>query len=122
MKVKYSYYGNMPSLVIKGTDFIKALKDDEEYSMLEIAVKGFCAHFDTVSHFGDNVNDAIQQWLEKSGNIIYTIKERWAGRTLLDTWCEVYVLNGTRLSEIVFSDNNGRNFILRDKREAKTDE
>lgn len=122
MKVDYSYYGNMPSLVIKGTDFIKALKDNEEYRLLEIAVKGFCVHFDTVSHFDDNVNDAIQQWLEKSGNVIYTVKERWAGRTLLDTWCEVYVLNGTRLTEIVFSDNNGRNFILRDKQEAKTDE
>jgi hypothetical protein len=122
MKVDYSYYGNMPSLVIKGTDFVKALKDDEEYRLLEIAVMGFCAHFDMVAHFDDNVNDAIQQWLEKSGNVIYTVKERWAGRTLLDTWCEVYVLNGTRLIEIVFSDNNGRNFTLRDKQEAKTDE
>lgn len=118
MKAEYSYHGNMPSLVIKGTDFVKALKDDEEHNLLEIAVKGFCTHFGTVSHFDDNVNHVVQQWLEKSGNVIYTIKERWAGRTLLDAWCEVYILNGTRLVEVVFSDNNGRNFILRDKREA----
>ncbi|MEA5135575.1 MAG: hypothetical protein VB035_05490 [Candidatus Fimivivens sp.] len=122
MKVEYSYYGNMPSLVIKGTDFIKALKDEEEYNLLEIAVKGFCARFDTVSHFDDNVNNAIKQWIEKSGNVIYSIKERWAGRTLLDTWCEVYVLNGTRLVEIVVSNNYGRNFSLNNKREVATDE
>ena len=36
-----------------------------------------------------------------------------------DKDCLLYT---SRLTEIVFSDNNGRNFILRDKQEAKTDE
>ena len=34
MKVEYSYYGDMPSLIIKGTDFVKALKDREELNLL----------------------------------------------------------------------------------------
>jgi hypothetical protein len=38
MKVEYSYYGDMPSLIIKGTDFVKALKDREELNLLEISV------------------------------------------------------------------------------------
>lgn len=33
MKVEYSYYGDMPSLIIKGTDFVKALKDREELNI-----------------------------------------------------------------------------------------
>lgn len=118
MKVEYSYFGDMPSLIIKGTDFTKALKDKEELELLEIAVDGFCAKFNVVTHFDERVNDAVKLWLEKTGNVIYTIKERWLGRTLMDCWCEVYVLNGTRLIEIVFSDDNGRNFTLRDAKEA----
>ena len=122
MKVEYSYYGDMPSLIIKGTDFVKALKDREERNLLEIAVDGFCAKFNVVSHFDERVNDAVKLWLDKTGNVIYTIKERWLGRSLMDSWCEVYVLNGTRLVEVVFSDDNGRNFTLRDTKEAGIDD
>lgn len=122
MKVEYSYYGDMPSLIIKGTDFVKALKNREELSLLEIAVDGFCAKFNVVTHFDERVNEAVKLWLDKTGNVIYTIKERWLGRTLMDSWCEVYVLNGTRLIEVVFSDDNGRNFTLRDAKEAGIDD
>lgn len=122
MKVEYSSYGDMPSLIIKGTDFTKALKDGEELNLLGIAVDGFCAKFNVVSHFDERVNDAVKLWLVKSGSVIYTIKERWLGRSLMDSWCEVYVLNGTRLIEVVFSDDNGRNFTLRDAKEADIDD
>jgi len=122
MIVEYSYYADRPSLIIRGADFIKAIKDCDEHYLLQIAVEGFGAQFDIISHFDDRVNAAIQQWLEKSGNVIYTIKERRVGRTLIDSWCEVYVLNGTRLIEVVVSDNNGRNLLIRDEREAKTNE
>ena len=122
MKVEYSYYGDMPSLIIKGTDFVKALKDREELNLLVIAVDLFCAKFNVVSHFDERVNDAVKLWLDKTGNVIYTIKERWLGRSLMDSWCEVYVLNGTRLVEVVFSDDNGRNFTLRDTKEAGIDD
>ena len=122
MKVEYSYYGDMPSLIIKGTDFLKALKDREELNLLEIAVDGFCAKFNVVTHFDERVNEAVKLWLDKTGNVIYTIKERWLGRSLMDSWCEVYVLNGTRLVEVVFSDDNGRNFTLRDTKEAGIDD
>jgi hypothetical protein len=115
MRVEYSYYGDSPSLIIKGTDFIKALNDEEENNLLQIAVEGFCLRFNTIPHFGDDVNGAMKHWLDKSGNVIYTIKERLVGRTLMDEWCEAYVLNGTRLIEIVFSNNSGRNFTLRDE-------
>lgn len=122
MKAEYSYYADRPSLIIRGADFVKALQDGEEHYLLQIAVEGFGAQFGVVSHFDDRVNAAIQQWLDKSGNVIYTIKEKRVGRTIIDSWCEVYALNGTRLIQIVFSDDNGRNFIIRDEREAKTDE
>lgn len=89
---------------------------------MEIAVDGFCAKFNVVSHFDEWVNDAINLWLDKTGNVIYTIKERWLGRSLMDSWCEVYVLNGTRLIKVVFSDDNGRNFTLRDAKEADIDD
>jgi hypothetical protein len=122
MKVEYSYYGDMPSLIIKGTDFTKALKDREELNLLGIAVDGFCEKFNVVSNFDERVNDAVKLWLDKTGNVIYTIKERWLGISLMDSWCEVYVLNGTRLIEVVFSDDNGRNFTLRDAKEESVDE
>jgi hypothetical protein len=118
MKVEYSYYADRPSLIIKATDFLKALKDNDELYLLEIAVEGFGIKFNATPHFDERVNKAIQQWLTKASNVIYTIKERWAGRTVLNTWCEVYVLDGTRLTEIVFSDDYGRNFILKDKQEV----
>lgn len=122
MKAEYSYYADRPSLIIKGSDFLKALKEIEELHLLEIAVEGFGAKFGTVSHFDERVNDAIKQRLTKTANVIYTIKERWAGRNLLNIWCEVYVLEGVRLIEIVVSDDHGRNFSLNDKREVATDE
>ncbi len=118
MKVEYSYYGNTPSLIIKGTDFIKAIKDTDEYYLLEVVIDGFGAKFGITTHFNEQVNEAIQQWLSKTGDVIYVIKERWARRTLINTWCEVYVRNGNRLIEIVVSDN-GRNYMINDKKENR---
>lgn len=116
MKVEYSYYGSYPSLTIKGADFIKAFGDKEEVYLLEVAIKGFGEKFGITTHFDKEVNDTIVQWLSKSGEVVYVIKERCAGRTVLSTWCEVYVRNGSRLVEIVISDN-GRDFCLH-KREG----
>ena len=117
MKVEYSYYADSPSLVIKAADFLKAMKDREELFLLEVAVDGFAAKFDVVGHYSDEVNEEIRKWLDKSGNVIYIIKERWAGRTLLRSWCEVYVQNGTRLIEVVISDI-GRDFSLHKREES----
>lgn len=114
MKVEYSYYGQYPSLVVKGTDFLRAMKDADENYLLKVAVDGFAANFEVVSHFADEVNEAIQEWLVKNGDVIYTIKERCAGRTVLASWCEVYVQNGPRLIEVVFSDN-GRDYSIHRK-------
>lgn len=122
MKAEYSYHCDMPSLVIKGTDFTKALKDADEHYLLQIAVEGFAAQFGIQHHFDDAVNEAVLQLLDKTGSVIYTIKEHRAGRTLLDTWCEVYVLNGSQLIDVVVSDDNGRNYRLRNKQEAKRHE
>ena len=41
MKVEYSYHGNSPILIIKGTDFVKALKDKDECYLLEIATVSY---------------------------------------------------------------------------------
>lgn len=116
MKAEYSYYADSPSLVIKAADFLKAMRDREEHFLLEVAVDGFAAKFDAIGHYSDEVNEEIQNWLTKTGSVIYTIKERWVGRTLLSSWCEVYVQNGTRLIEVVISDN-GRDFSLHKKQE-----
>ena len=115
MKVEYSYFGETPSLTIKGTDFAKALKDNEEKYLLQVAIDGFSANFGVVSHFDERVNNAVLDWLDKTGTVIYSIKERVLGRRIANSWCEVAVLNGTRLIEVVFSDDNGRNFVVRDK-------
>ena len=120
--MEYSYYCDTPGLIIKGTDFVKALKDCDGHYLLQIAVEGFGAQFGVPSHFNDDANEAILRWLDKTGSVIYTIKERRAGRTLLDTWCEVYVLNGTQLIDVVISDDNGRHFSLKDKQEVKRHE
>lgn len=122
MKAEYSYHFDMPSLIIKGTDFTKALKDTDEHYLLQIAVEGFAAQFGIQHHFDDDVNEAILQWLDKTGSVIYTIKERRTGRTLFDTWCEVYVLNGSQLIDIVVSEDNERNYRLRNKQEVKQHE
>lgn len=111
MKVEYSYYGKNPCLVIKGTDFLKALGKREECYLLEIAIGDFGAKFDVASHFNNRVNDVIEYWLTKIGEVLYVIKDRMIGRSILDTWCEVYVRNGSRLIEIVISDD-GRQFSL----------
>ena len=117
MKVEYDYFLDCPSLAIKGADFIKALDDDKEIALLEIAVNGFGVTFGVASHFDKKVNDEIKNWATKSSEIIYTIKERWLGRRVSDTWCEVYINNAGRPIPIVFSDDYGRNFVLRNKEE-----
>lgn len=114
MKVEYSYYGKNPCLIIKGADFVKTLNNDEERYLLEVAVDGFGAKFDVVSHFDERVNAAIKHWLSKTGEVIYVIKDRMISRSISDTWCEVYVRNGPRLIEIVISDN-GRQFSLNEQ-------
>ena len=116
MNVEYSYYGKNPRLIIKGTEFIKSFNNDEELYLLEVAVDGFGAKFDVVSHFDERVNAAIKQWVTKTGEVLYVIKDRTIGRSTLDTWCEVYVRNGSRLIEIVISDN-GRQFSLNEQEE-----
>lgn len=116
MDVEYSYYGKNPCLIIKGTDFIKSLNNDEELYLLEVAVNGFGAKFDVVSHFDERVNAAIKQRVTKTGEVLYVIKDRMIGRSILDTWCEVYVRNGSRLIEIVISDD-GRQFSLNEQEE-----
>jgi hypothetical protein len=122
MKVEYSYFGDNPSLTIKSADFTKALKDGEERYLLQVAVDGFCANFGAVSHFDDRVNEAVVEWLDKTGTVIYALKERFLGSRVVDSWCEVYVQNGIRLIEVVFYDNNRREFILRDKQTEGYDE
>lgn len=116
MKVEYSFYAENPSLVIKGSDFLKALDDKEEFLLLEVAIDGFASHYDVTSHFDDAVNEVIKQWLTKTGEVIYTTKERWVGNRLSNIWCEVYVRNGSRITEIVVSDT-GRDFALNNKEE-----
>jgi len=122
MKIEYSYFGDNPSLTVKSADFTKALKDREERYLLQVAVDGFCANFGVESHFTDRVNNAVLEWLDKTGTVIYTLKERFLGSRVVDSWCEVYVQNGTRLIEVVFYDNNRREFILRDKQTEGYDE
>lgn len=122
MKADFSYHHDMPSLIIKSSEFIRALNDVDEKYLLRVAVEGFAAQFDVPSHFDDDVNEAILQWLDKSGSVIYTIKERHVGRALLDEWCEVYVLNGTQLIDVVISEDNGRHYSLNNKQEVKRHE
>lgn len=115
MKLEYSYYKDTPCVVIKGADFLKALKDKDELYLLEVAVKGFCSEMDVLAHFTDEVNDAIAYWADKTSSVIYSIQERWLGSHCADTWCEVYVQKGARLIDVVFSDDYGRHYTLRGK-------
>lgn len=114
MKVEYSYFGDNPSLIIKGTDFLKAMKDDDELYLLKVAVDGFCAEFEVESHFKKHVNDVIDQWILKNSEIIYSIKDRIRGNVVVASWCEVYVHQEKRFINIVTSEN-GRNFDLHNK-------
>lgn len=113
MKVEYQYYADMPSMVIKGTDFIRALDNRDEHYLLHIAVGGFCDRYGTVSHFNERVNEEVKQNLEKTGNVIYAVKEIRKGRNLIAEWVEVYVLNGTKLIEIVVSYDDGRTLSIK---------
>jgi len=122
MKVEYSYFGDNPSLNINYADFAKVLSDREESYLLQVAVDGFCANFGVESHFTDKVNDAVLSWLNKTGMVIYALKERFHGSRVVDSWCEVYVQNGARLIEVVFYDNNRREFVLIDKQTEDYDE
>lgn len=115
MKVEYSFFRDAPCIVVKGADFLKALKDRDELFLLKVAVEGFCSRADAFVHFDDEVNDAIAYWVEKSGTVIYCVQERWLGNHCTDTWCEVYVQNGARLIDVVFSDDHGRHYTLRRK-------
>ncbi len=121
MKVEYDFFLDMPSLIIKGADFIKAFQDRSELFLLEVAIDGFGAKFGVVSHFDDEVNDEIKSQISKTSEVIYTIKERWLGSLLMDTWCEVYISNGGRPKQLVASNDFGRNFgIIR--KDALNDE
>ncbi len=112
MKVEYSYYGKNPSLVIKGSDFISACADVDEKYLLETAIEGFAANFNVNSHFCDDVNNAILNRLNKSDLVIYTIKDEMRGRSIVNEWCEVYIQQGAKLTEIVISEDCGRSFSL----------
>ena len=114
MKVEYSYYGNNPSLVIKGSEFINAYSDCDEKYLLQTAINGFSANFDVVSHFNDDVNNVILSYIDKSDLIIYAIKDERRGNSIINEWCEVYIQKGVKLIEIVISNNSGRNFSLND--------
>lgn len=72
MKVEYSYYKDNPCMVVKGTDFMRALKDKEEYDLLGIAVEGFCSRIESAVHFNNEVNKAIKYWLGKNGIVTGT--------------------------------------------------
>lgn len=123
MKVEYSYYGDAPCLVIKGGDFIKALKNRKELFLLEVAVDGFCAKFNVTTHFSEEVNESIAYYVGKTGDVIYTIRERWIGNHCMNQWCEVYVEGGThRHLEIVVGDDYGRSFSLRRKEDDEVNE
>jgi len=112
MKVEYSYYGSNPSLVIKGTDFIKACKDVDERYLLQIAIEGFAQNFNVPSHFCDEVNDTLLNSVDKNGDVIYALRNYRVGKNVIREWCEVYVRNGSRLIDIVISDDNGLNYAL----------
>jgi hypothetical protein len=112
MKVEYQYYAGTPSMVIKGADFIKAFDNRDDEYLLHIAVGSFCERYGTVSHSNESVNDEIKQNLEKTGNVIYAVKEIRKGRTFISEWVEVYVLNGTKLIEIVVSHDDGRTLSI----------
>ena len=115
MKVEYSYYKDVPCVVVKGADFLKALKDRDELFLLQVAVEGLCSRAGAFVHFNDEVNDAIAYWVEKNGTVIYCIQERWIGNHCANTWCEIYVQNGARMIDVVFSDDYGRHYMLRRK-------
>ena len=112
MKVEYSYFGENPSLVIKGADFIKAYNDTDECYLLNVAINSFAANFNAQPHFQDDVNEVIMNRVEKNGEIIYTIKNRRIGGRISEEWCEVYIRNGSRHIEIVISNDNGRTYLL----------
>ena len=115
MKVEYSYYKDTPCMVVKGAEFLKALKDRDELFLLQVVVEGFSSRVSTPAHFTDEVNAAIASWVDKTGTVIYSIQERWIGSHCMDTWCEVYVQNGIRMIDVVFSDDYGRHYTLRGK-------
>lgn len=115
MKVEYSYYKDTPCMVVKGTDFLKTLKDKDELFLLQVAVEGFSSGAGALAHFTDEVNAAISYWVDKTGIVIYSIQERWIGSRCIATWCEVYVQNGVRTIDVVFSDDYGRHYTLRGK-------
>lgn len=117
MKVEYSYYKSAPCMVVKGTDFLNAMKDKKELHLLEIAVESFCSWGGSPIHFDDEVNSAIAGWLSKSGTVFYVVVEIWLGHRCTDSWCEVYVQNGAETVEVVISDDYGRNYML--NREGK---
>lgn len=121
MKVEYSYYKDNPCMVVKGTDFMRALKDKEEYDLLGIAVEGFCSRIESPVHFNDEVNKAIKHWLGKNGIVMYVLQESWRGNRCLGTWCEVYIQNGPRLIDIVISDDYGNSYILHGEEPKKNE-
>ena len=115
MKVEYTYHKDTPCMVVKGADFLNALKDRDELFLLQVAVEGFSARADVPTHFTDEVNDAVAYWADKTSSVIYSIQERWLGSHCADTWCEVYVQKGARLIAVVFSEDYGRHYTLRGK-------
>jgi len=115
VKVEYSYYKDTPCMAVKGAEFLKALKDKDELFLLQVAVEGFSSRAGAPAHFADEVNDAIAYWVDKTGTVIYSIQERWLGNHCMDTWCEVYVQNGVRTIDVVFSVDYGRHYTLRGK-------
>ena len=53
-------------MVIKGSEFVKAMEDKEEEELLYIAVDGFCAKYDAITHFNEEINNIIRKRISKT--------------------------------------------------------
>lgn len=110
LDVKYSYFRGKPSLIIKGSDFLKYI-DTEDEVLLDVAINGFGKSRGVDAHFNDEVIEVLKNKLTKNSNYVLTYGEKWIGSQCILGWCEVYIQNGIENIDIVLSDD-GISFSL----------
>jgi hypothetical protein len=104
MKVEFIYSDVLGhQLFVAAPDFLKAVKNRDEYGSLARATEAF-ANLSGIEYFiTEDEYDVVTKQLDKSGAVIFAIaEERYPTRS----WVEIYVSNNNQLHRVMFDKLN----------------
>lgn len=108
MRVEFIRDEEGKKLIVSESEFIRAEKDEDEMDSLLLATEAYAALNDVEFFFSSYEYTAAKCYLEKSGIVVFHICESRYGRR---RWGEVYIRNGEKRKDIVYSEDEFGNEI-----------